>query len=433
MDESQRKKYVLIIPDGAADLHRDRDGKSPLESARIPAMDSLSSLGVSGRIQTLSESLARGSLVATLGLLGWNPHEFHPRGRASAEVLGTHGIALELGDLAFRMNLVHLEGSVLASYNGDYVKSGRAAPLIERIISELGGEFPEFELYHNSDFRNTLVVRGAHVKPDDLVCIEPHENEGRRIDLDRLIKGKTPSSRSFAGRLNDYLVRVAGILGPGCPNALLPWSASRAFRLPSFASHTGFSRKAGVIGAMDFLHGMAIAGGMDFFHEGSGRPDTDYEAKGSRVLELLRSGYGLIVCHINAPDEASHMGDLALKIRSLEAIDEFVVQPILEYFDARTEELGGVAVLPDHYTNVFPCLNGDTRADAHSLEPVPFALWDGVERDQVSEFSEESAEQGKYGQRPIRSSAFMGLLTGSSREEPACIPEEPQEGWPHAL
>jgi 2,3-bisphosphoglycerate-independent phosphoglycerate mutase len=407
------KKYVLIIPDGAADLHRDQEGKSPLGRARIPAMDSLSRLGVCGRLQTLSESLARGSLVATLGLMGWNPHEFHPNGRASAEVLGTHGVALEAGDLAFRMNLVRLEGGVLASYNGDFVKSSRAAPLTEKIINELDGEFPEFELYHNSDFRNTLVVREAQIRPEDLVCIEPHENEGCRVDLDRLVRGKTPSSSSFAGRLNAYLVRVASILGPGCPNALLPWSASKAFQLPSFASHTGFSHKVGVIGAMDFLHGIAIAGGMDFFPEGSGRPDTNFEAKGSRVLELLRSGYGLIVCHINAPDEASHMGDLALKIRSLEAIDQFVVRPVLEYFDTRSEELGGVAVLPDHYTNVFPGINGDLRTDAHSLDPVPFALWDGREKDRVSEFCEESAGLGRYGRQPIASSAFMALLTGS--------------------
>ncbi len=126
------------------------------------------------------------------------------------------------------------------------------------------------------------------------------------------------------------------------------------------------------------------------------------------------------------------MGDLALKIRSLEAIDEFVVRPVLEYFDARSQELGGVAVLPDHYTNVFPCLNGDTRADAHSLEPVPFALWDGAETDHVSDFCEESAERGKYGQTPIRSSAFMGLLTGSSSEDPT-LPAAPQEVRPYAL
>ena len=152
---------------------------------------------------------------------------------------------------------------------------------------------------------------------------------------------------------------------------------------------------------------------MDFFHEGTGRPDTDFAAKGSRLLELLQSDYGLIVCHINAPDEASHMGDLQLKIRSIEAIDEFVVRPVLEYFDTRKDELGGVAILPDHYTNVFPGTTGDIRTDAHSLDPVPFALWDGRESDRVSKFCEDSVGQGRHGKQPLASSAFMGLLTGS--------------------
>ena len=73
-------------------------------------------------------------------------------------------------------------------------------------------------------------------------------------------------------------------------------------------------------------------------------------------VELLQKGFGFVVCHINGPDEASHMRDVEAKIRSLEAIDRHIVGPVAEYFRERPEELGGVMVVPDHYTNVQPVI-----------------------------------------------------------------------------
>ena len=88
---------------------------------------------------------------------------------------------------------------------------------------------------------------------------------------------------------------------------------------------------------MDFLKGIARAGGMDFVRLGNGRPDTDYRAKGEKVVELLAAGYELVVCHVNAPDEASHMGDRRMKVESLQAFDEHTLGPALRWFRAHPE------------------------------------------------------------------------------------------------
>ncbi|HEX8136908.1 MAG TPA: hypothetical protein VF544_04900 [Pyrinomonadaceae bacterium] len=403
-----KKKYVLVIPDGGADTYR-LGGKSPLGLAHTASADFIARAGVTGLMQTLYDDLPKESLVAQLGMLGWNPHRYYPSGRASCELLAL-GIRLGDDDLAFRANLVRMEGPKLASYNADYITSEESRPLIQKINDALRADFPEFELYHNSDFRNCLVVRGLGVRPEDLNCPEPHESHGVTFDLEHLISGKGAQGEAKARRINQYLNRAARLLGPGPANMIFPWSPSKALRLPGFKENTGFEGKAAIIGCMDFLHGIARAGGLEFFKLGNGRPDTDYRAKGAKLIELLCEGYEFLVCHINAPDEASHMGDLGMKIKSLELVDHFVLRPVVEYFRQHSEELGGVMVVPDHYSNHLAAAPSRKRIASHSTHPVPFALWNELERDDSRAFSEDDVLEGKYGEAPVSHLELLRLL-----------------------
>lgn len=400
------KKYVLVIPDGAADVHR-AGGLSPLAAAHTPFQDLLAREGVCGRMQTLYEDLPRGSIVATLGMLGWDPRDYPCHGRSAWELLALGNVRLEADDLVFRANLVRMQGRRLMSYNADFILSEQAAPLVARINAELRWEFPDFELYHNNDFRNSLLIRGVGLDSNLFVAPEPHENEGDEFDTAALLNGRNAASQEVAKRINRYLVRTAEILAGGPANMLFPWSASSAISLPSFEENTGFDDPVAIIGCMDFLCGIAKVGGIEFFSAGNGRPDTDYAGKGEKVLELLDAGFSLVVCHINAPDEAAHMRDRELKIHCLESIDQHVVRPLVNYFQHRPHELGGVMIAPDHYTNLL--LEGP-RADAHSLHPVPFALWNGRDRDRVSCFHEDAVVSGLYGASPISHLDLLRIL-----------------------
>jgi len=398
--KSPKKQYVLVIPDGAADVYRD-NGRSPFALADITYMDFIAREGVCGLMQTLYDDLPKESIVAQMGMLCWDPHLYYPRGRASCELLALEGVQLNEGDIAFRANLVRMEGSVLASYNADYIYSSQARRLVDRVNESLRSEFPAFELYHNSDFRNTLVMRQAQIDPRDLICPEPHESHGVEFDSARLLTGRNEKGRRVAEQINNYLQRVAIVLEGEAGNMLFPWSASGVLNLPPFAEVSGFSGRTAIVGCMDFLHGIAKAGRVESFKVGNGRPDTDYASKGAKVVELLRKGYEFVVCHINAPDEAAHMGDLAGKIRSLEMIDKFVMGQIVNHFRFHPEQLGGVMIVPDHYTNLPERVSQQRRADIHSIHPVPFALWNGRERDSVCTFSEDTARAGKYASPPI--------------------------------
>lgn len=389
------RKYVVIVPDGAGDRHR-LDGCTPLMRAFSPHMDFVAREGASGLMRTLHPDLPRESLVAQLGMLGWPPHEHYPGGRASSELLAVSGVALDDGDLAFRANFVRMDGTVLASYNADYIRDPEAAVLAQRVQGALGDCFPEVELFHNSDFRNVLVVRGANAHPNDLVCHEPHESHGQTFDVGALVSGTGWNGERVASRLNQYLRRASGLLAGGRANALFPWSPSSRLSLPPFAENTGFRGRAAVAGAMDFLRGIALAGGLEFHPVGNGRPDTDFARKGRVAVDLLAQGCELVFVHINAADEAAHMHDVELKVRCIEQIDAEVVRPVVEYFRARPDELGGVMVVPDHYTNSSPPRASMPRSDTHSTEPVPFSLWNGRVRDGVERFGEDHATGGLY-------------------------------------
>lgn len=417
MQGPPERQYALIIPDGAGDRLR-IDGRSPLAIARTDAMDAVARAGVSGRMRTLHPGLPHGSLVAHLGMLGWDPHRFHPLGRSSCELLALDDVELEAGDLSFRANLVRMKGNVLTSYCADSITSEVAAPLVERLDRELRREYPDFELYHNLDFRNSLVVRKPGVDPRRLRCVEPHEHQGRELDRRRLIKGDGAAAKLLARRLNRYLLRAAELLDGTPADMLIPWSPAEPLRLTPFAANVAVGGRAGIVAAMDFLHGVAKAGGMSFHKHGNGRVDTDFREKGTRTVELLEDGCRFVVCHVNAPDEAAHMGDVKAKIRCIEEVDRHVVAPVLAYFRRHPERLGGLAVLPDHFTNVEAASNnGSRRMEAHSLDPVPFTiLGRHTTPDAVERYSEDDAVRGRYGDGRLSHLDLLRLL-GMTKEE----------------
>ena len=112
MEKLSPMKYAIIIPDGCADEPQESlGGRTPLEAARLPAMDAVAAAGVVGRANNTPEALPAGSDTANLSLLGYNPLE-HFTGRAPLEA-AAQGIELGPGDWAVRCNLVTIENQVM--------------------------------------------------------------------------------------------------------------------------------------------------------------------------------------------------------------------------------------------------------------------------------------------------------------------------------
>src|SRR5215212_8592726 len=131
-------KYAIIIPDGCADEPLDSlGGKTPLQAARTPNMDSIVQRGVCARSDNVPPTLTPASDVATLSLFGYDPLEVYT-GRAPLETAAM-GIPLGQGDWAIRCNLVHVDNEEMRDFTAGHISSEDGKELIKTLQANLGG------------------------------------------------------------------------------------------------------------------------------------------------------------------------------------------------------------------------------------------------------------------------------------------------------
>ena len=118
-------KYVIVIPDGCADEPQPAlGGLTPLQAAKIPAIDALAAAGVVGRANHVPASLPAGSDVANLSLLGYDPLR-HFTGRAPLEA-AAQSIRLGPNDCAIRCNLVTIEDQQMRDFTAGHISTDEA-------------------------------------------------------------------------------------------------------------------------------------------------------------------------------------------------------------------------------------------------------------------------------------------------------------------
>ncbi len=81
---------------------------------------------------------------------------------------------------------------------------------------------------------------------------------------------------------------------------------------------------------MDLLRGLALQTGVDCLSipgvtDGG---DNDYEAQIEGALAAL-DDHDVVFVHVEAPDEASHAGDVVRKLRALEQIDALMIPQVI--------------------------------------------------------------------------------------------------------
>ncbi|MGH7814947.1 MAG: cofactor-independent phosphoglycerate mutase [Candidatus Binataceae bacterium] len=360
-------KYVIIHGDGMADWPCDELGKrTPLEAAHKPNMDLLAARGTLGMVATIPKGMPSGSDVGTMTMLGYDPARYHT-GRAPIEAV-SQGIDVGPNDVVFRMNLVSLkpiEGGALAmnDFTSGHITSEEAAQIVADIRKQLAGGGIEF--FNGVSYRHLMVWRNG-IKTTQLT--PPHDITGKPIEP-HLPKGEG------AERIRDLMTRSMEILREhpvnlarrtaGKTEATSAWFWGQGTRPAVPALKDRFHVEGSAISAVDLVNGLGRLAGLQLIKVpgATGFLDTDYAAKARYGLESLKSRDFLLL-HIEAPDEAGHMGRADLKKEAIERIDELIIGPMIAGLDA----LGDFAILlmPDHAT---PC-----QLKTHSPEPVPFAL-----------------------------------------------------------
>jgi 2,3-bisphosphoglycerate-independent phosphoglycerate mutase len=375
-------KYVVILPDGAADEPLPAlDGRTPLEAAHIPNMDWVSMHGRLGRAVTVPAGFTPATDVATLSVFGYDPVRYYT-GRAPLEA-AARGLDAGPKETIFRCNFVMVLGGLMKDFTAGHIAQEESERLVADLNSLFAGEGLRF--YTGVSYRNLMI---GEVGGPDLTCQPPHDIP------DQPVAEYWPRGTG-ADRIRRIMDRAAEMLGEHEVNRarraagrdpvtnIWLWGQGKPTKLEPFAERYGC--RGAVITGVDLIRGLAVCMGMKLIEvEGAtGYIDTNYRGKGQAAVAALDE-YDMVVVHVEAPDEAGHLGDAKEKITAIERVDEHVVGPLLEA--ARRNAEWRVLVAPDHPTPV------TTRA--HSAVPPPFCYaGTGVSAAERRPFCERAASE----------------------------------------
>ena len=355
-------KYAIIIPDGAADESLEQfDEKTPIEAARTPNIDKISTLGRQGLVQTVPEKMEPGSDVAQMSLLGYDPGRYYT-GRAPIEAVARN-VKLSLEDWVFRCNLVTIADGKMADHSAGHISTAEGANLMEELNGRFGTE--KLRFYPGVSYRHLLVVKGLDF---DVRTYPPHDHIGVAMDkllprgkgADFLVDLMARSQQIFTGH---DINKVRKDLGENQVSSIWLWGQGKRAQMERFEKKYGI--RGAAITAVDLVKGLAKLIGFDLIDVpgATGFIDTNYQGKAAAAIEALGE-YDLVFVHVEAPDEAAHSGDAEMKKKAIELIDEHVVGPVLEAL--QNYESWRILVMPDHPTLIRTC--------AHSSDAVPFAM-----------------------------------------------------------
>ena len=408
-------KHIIILGDGMADLPVERlGGKTLLQYAHKPMMDLLAREGRCGRLVTVPEGFPPGSEVANTAILGYDLNKVY-EGRGPLEAASI-GYEMADDDFAIRCNIITLDDGKIITHNGGNLETDDARVLIDYLNETLAKPINEREgcervkFITGIQYRHLLVIKGGNKY---IVCAPPHDhpNEAWR---DLLVKPDTSHStlhtphstlltpQQTADLLNEMILKSQELLaahpfnlerkkrGERQANSIWPWSGGYRPSMETLMQQYPQVKSGSVISAVDLIRGIGHYAGLKIVEvEGAtGLANTNYEGKAQAAIEALEHD-DFVFVHVEASDEAGHDGDLELKLKTIEYLDQRLIAPIYNKVKSWDEPVC-IAVLPDHLTPV--------EMRIHVGQPVPFIIWyRGIEPDEVQQYDEVSCVSGAYG------------------------------------
>jgi 2,3-bisphosphoglycerate-independent phosphoglycerate mutase len=392
-------KYIVLIIDGAAGLPiPEKGGKTCLELARTPNLDAMAAQGALGLVRTVPPGMEPSSACACMSVMGYDPVIYY-KGRASIEAKSL-GIDIGVGEVVFRCNLVSVSEGMMQDYSAGHIATAEAAKIIKALNEKLGSRDVIF--YPGVSYRHILKLKG-HEDTLKAKCTPPHDIPGKPVKESLPQGAGSDFLRDLMGRsetlLRSHQINVARRQRGDVPvtTIWLFWGSGQVPEMPAFKKSYGLN--AAMTSGVDLLRGLAKMAAMEILNiKGvTDGPDNDNAAQAVGALEALKKN-GLVVVHIEAPDEAGHGGFIDEKINAIEKIDKEVISRLRDYRgDLR------VLVMPDHPTPI--------TVRTHTADPVPFLLWGkGINANGAVRFTESEAKRtGVFVEEGYK---IMGKLVG---------------------
>jgi len=378
-----------------ADLPVERlGGKTLLQYAHKPMMDQLAKEGRCGRLVTVPEGFPPGSEVANTAILGYDLNKVY-EGRGPLEAASI-GYEMADDDFAIRCNIITIEDGKIITHNGGNLETDDARVLIEYLNEHLGSDRVKF--ITGIQYRHLLVIKGGN---KHITCAPPHDHPNEEWKP-LLVKADIPEAQETADLINDLILKSQELLakhpyniakaakGERQANSIWPWSGGYRPSMETLMQQYPEIKSGAVISAVDLIQGIGKYAGLRIIKVpgATGLADTNYEGKAQAAIDALRQD-DFVFVHVEASDEAGHDGDLELKLKTIEYLDQRLIAPIYHEVKDWQDDVC-IAVLPDHLTPV--------EMRIHVGQPVPFLIWHrGIEPDEVQQYDEVSCVNGSYG------------------------------------
>ncbi len=398
-------KYVVVLIDGAADTPvPELGGKTPLEVAKKPHIDTLASKGTMGMAITVPGDLPPGSDVANLSVFGYDPQKYYT-GRSPLEAASI-GVPLTLTDTTFRANLVTLsedepyKEKTMVDYSSDEISTEEAHQLIAAVNDALQTE--DYEFYGGTSYRHLLVW---HHRENNFSLTPPHDISDRVVG-EYLPKDETLLTlmKKSYDILKDHPVNLARIQkGLHPANSIWIWGNGTKPALTTYQERFGI--RGAVISAVDLIKGIGRCAELDVIEVpgATGTVQSNFDGKASAAMDALKNGADFVYLHMEGADEAGHRKEIENKVKTIELIDQKIVEPLLTYFKETGEDYH-MLVMPDHPTPL--------AIRTHTSDPIPYILYRSEAEESYENRSYTEAEAAATGVVQPHAHLLMEQLLG---------------------
>lgn len=411
-------KYLIVLGDGMADEPVEAlNGLTPMQAAHTPVMDFLAREGRCGGLETVPEGFTPGSEIANMSLLGYDVRtQFEGRGSLEAASMG---VDIPDGWMAARCNLICVENGCIKNHSAGHISNEEAAQLIDYLNEHLSDD--DIRFCAGISYRHLMLMRAGN---KHIQCTPPHDVPGTPC-AQVMVQALQAEAQATADSINRLILQSQELLplhpvniarkaaGKDMANSIWPWSPGYRPAMPTLMAQYPIGSGA-VISAVDLIKGIGVYAGLDSIEVpgATGLYDTNYEGKAQAAIQALKEK-DFVFLHVEASDEASHEGDVDLKIKTIEYLDHRLIEPIFKEISAWDEPVS-IAVLPDHPTFC--------RLKTHVAQAVPFLIWRNDQAraqvkasmpDKVQNFDELAVMTGSYG--ILKGKAFMQKLFNTER------------------
>lgn len=385
--QKNKTKIVFIILDGVGGLPI--NGKTELESAYKPNLDSLANSSACGLHIPVYYGITPGSGPGHFGVFGYDPLQYEI-GRGVLEALGL-GLELEKTDVALRGNYATLKDGLITDRRAGRIpteKNIQLTKMLSEQIEEIDGV--KIILKPGKEHRFCLVMRFPR---------NVSEKEAQVTDTDPQKEGKPPieprpltdEAKKVAEIAKKFIEKAKHILkNEEKANYVLLRGFSALPQIPFFEEKYGL--KAASIAVYPMYRGITKLLGMKTIPvEGDIKEEVE-------TLKAVYDDYDFIFLHIKKVDSYGEDGNFQEKVKKIEEFDSFLP-------DILSLKPDVTVITGDHST---PSL-----LKAHSWHPVPLLINSPYVLGKTCQaFTERECLKGELGIIPA--TAIMPLVLANS-------------------